>query len=513
MGLRPHQQQLKEIVDLIDSGNKLIEDIFIFAAPGGGKSLCPVILSDLLTNGKKQIWVVPRDSLKYQGEADYHNDFYPVDKVARVADNAGDPFRGCDCAITTYQAIGANPQKWIDICKQYDVMLILDEFHHLSESGEWVDAIRPMKESSFLSVFMTGTINRGDGTALPFVPYDVIDIDFSSTDKIKWIVYSYNQAIKDGAVLPFLTCLVQGSGRYIDKEGIEREFAEFGNSSDHLKAAFQTEYAYHLLDLTIQGWKAFKKNHHWSKLLIVAPDIATAKDYLQHMKMYQIKVDIATSDNNTACKENIKRFKKNNYLYGALECIVTVGVAYEGLSVPEITHTGLLTMIRSIPWLEQCLARGTRNYPGKTRGFVYAPKDPKLLKAIKSISVGKILSISAESEGKTKDATADPLEESAWTPPQIEALYSKADIDGAIIPDYAEFVPDKLSESQSQKEKRLRKEINSVINRIVGTTAAGNRKIKEQIFWKRAKRIINKSLKELSIPELEQINEFAQTYK
>lgn len=510
MSLRPHQQQLKNYVDNIKSGAP-IKEIFIFAAPGGGKSLCPVILSDLLENNNKQLWVVPRDSLKEQGEGDYINNIYPVNKTARIADNSGDPFRGCDCAITTYQAIGANPEKWIQVFKDYEVMLILDEFHHLSEFGEWVAPIREMKNNSFLSVFMTGTINRGDGTALPFVPYNVIDIDFSDTPERKWIVYSREQALKDGAILPFLTCLVQGSGKYIDRAGMERSFSEFGGSGDHLKTAFQTDYAYHLIDLTVNGWKTFKKNHHWSKLLIVSPDIETAKDYLNYLKHFQIKAGIATSDDNKKCKDNIKRFKLNNFLANSLDCLVTVAVAYEGLSVPEITHTGLLTLIRSIPWLEQCLARGARNYKDKKCGFVYAPKDPKLLTAIKSITAGQILTITAEGQERGEiDPDAEP---STWTPPQIQALESEAHIEGLKTPDYSEYIPEQHIESQSHKEKRIRKEINSVINKIVGNASAGNRKVKQAIFWKKAKRIIDKPIKEMSIPELEKINIFAQTYK
>lgn len=511
MALRPQQQKLKNIVSEIQAGNSEIKDIFLFWAPGGGKSLAPVILSDLLVNNRKQLWIVPRDSLKYQGESDYQNEYYPVNKVARVADNYGDPFRGCDCAITTYQAIGANPQKWIDIFDQYEVMLILDEFHHLSEFGEWVAPIREMKNKSFLSVFMTGTINRGDGTALPFVPYNVIDIDFSDSADRRWVIYSRDQALKDGAILPFMTCLVQGSGKYIDKAGEEREFHKFEGSGDQLRTAFQTEFAETLIDLTIAGWKRFKKHNHWAKLLIVSPDIETAKHYLNYIKHFQVKAGIATSDDNKLCKDNIARFKQNNFLATSLDCLVTVAVAYEGMSVPEISHTALMTMIRAIPWLEQCLARGARNYKDKKACFVYGPKDPKLMKAIKSITAGKILSITAENpepqgDGKEKG-------ESTFSAPQIEALYSNAHTEDIKKPDYSVFVPDQVLESQSHKEKRLRKEITSIINGIVGNSHDGNRKVKEQIFWKRAKRIINKPLKELSIPELEEINLFAQSYK
>ena len=96
MALRKQQQKLKDLVLEIQNGNSEIKEIFLSWGVGSGKSLSPVILSDLLINNKKQVVVVPRNSLKTQGEVEYNNDIYPVDKIARIADNCGDPFRGCD---------------------------------------------------------------------------------------------------------------------------------------------------------------------------------------------------------------------------------------------------------------------------------------------------------------------------------------------------------------------------------------------------------------------------------
>ncbi len=520
MPLRPHQVQLREFVNEIQSGN-LIKEIIIFAAPGGGKSLCPPILSDLLTNGRKQIWVVPRDALKYQGEADYQNEFYPVDKVARVADNSGDPFRGCDACLTTYQAIGANPEKWIKVCDEYDVMLCLDEFHHLSNHGEWISAIRKMKNASFLSVFMTGTISRGDNTKIPFVPYVGNDIDFSNTESRKWIIYSRNQALEDGSILPFQTTLLNGSGKYIDKEGIERSFSQFSESGDELRCAFKTEYAYQLIDMCIRDWDIYRKKQNWSKVLIVAPDIKTAKEYTEYLKKIRGLVPaIATSEDSKDCKEMVRRFKLPYNAYGSVNCLITVGIAYEGLSVPAISHMAILTLIRSIPWLEQCTARAVRNHAGKKEGFIFAPQDPKMLKALKCIT--NMIIQSANGEAPEKGGTSEEGG-SGHGAPRIQALESSAHIDG--VPVYESYVPpEKRKESQSEKEKRLRKEVNSVINKIVGAESAGNRKVKERIFWLRIKQIVNngrdetgklikKPLKEFTVPELERVAEFASNYK
>ncbi len=522
MSLRPQQYELHTTVNEIISGKSNVKDIFLFWAPGGGKSLAPVVLSDMLINNRKQIWVVPRDALKFQGESDYQNEYYPVDKVARVADNSGDPFRGCDACLTTYQAIGANPEKWIEVCRKYNIMLILDEFHHLSNHGDWIKSISEMKKLSFLSVFMTGTITRGDDTKIPFVPYVGNSVNFSNTETTKWICYSREQALKDGSILPFEAILINGSGKYIDKEGFERGFKKFSDSGDELRCAFKTDYAYHLLDMAVSHWRSFRIEKEFAKMLIVSPDIETAKEYLLYLKRYfAIRAGIATSDDNKSCKGNVKKFKQPNTQYGSLNCLVTVGIAYEGLSVPAITHMAVLTLIRSIPWLEQCTARPGRNHPGKEIGYIFAPEDPRMLTALKSIT--KMIIHAATGEPPEPRAALDPDNPNGGTARTIEALESEAHIDG--IPIAGEFAGiEQKRESQSEKEKRLREEINKVINRIVGISNAGNRKVKERIFWLRVKQIVNngrdeagkllkKPLKEFTVPELQLVADFSKNYK
>lgn len=523
MPLRSQQQELKQIVEEIAAGVD-IDKIYLFWAPGGGKSLAPVILSDLLINNKKQLWVVPRNSLKEQGESDYTNDIYPVNKACRIADNSGDPWRGCEAAVTTYQAIGSNPEKWIQIFKDNDVMLVLDEYHHLSGHGDWIKTINELESNSFLSVFMTGTPSRGDKTMIPLTPYmENMEIDLRNTRNRRFIIYSREQALKDKSILPFESHLIDGSGKYIDREGFERSFDSFGISGDHLRCALTSDYAYHLLDLVVSHWLAYKKINHFSKLLIVSPNIKTAREYNDYLsnKYSDINTGIATSDDSKECRDNIKRYKKDNAFYQSLNCLVTVGVAYEGFSVKQISHMGILTLIRSREWLEQCVARAARNYPNKTMGYIYAPKDPRMVKALKDISGGYLIIANGEPQEKQSKPKEDD-EERSGTPQGIEALESQAHINGVPL-----FSPPPQEqhqhETQSEKEQRLRKEINSVINRIVGSESAGNRKVKERVFWLKVKRLVNKGrdtdgklirkpLKEFSIPELEKVAEFAKTY-
>ena len=67
----------------------------------------------------------------------------------------------------------------------------------------------------------------------------------------------------------------------------------------------------------------------------------------------------------------------------AKDCLVTVGMAYEGLDAPKTTHLIILTPIRSRPWIEQVIARATRydRHGGRwedQEARIYVPDDYKM---------------------------------------------------------------------------------------------------------------------------------------
>jgi len=107
-------------------------------------------------------------------------------------------------------------------------------------------------------------------------------------------------------------------------------------------------------------------------MLVIAPNIATAKKYSKHLRNMGLEPLIATSEDSERARSNIARFKRDG------QALVTVGMAYEGLDVPQITHIACLTNIRSRPWIEQCVCRANRTAQGKTHGFIYYPDDPRM---------------------------------------------------------------------------------------------------------------------------------------
>ena len=528
MPLRPHQAKFDQYINEIKTGSD-INEIFVYAKPGAGKSLLPAISSQLIEDDNtKIIWVVPRDSLRVQGEGDFRGSghFDVGDKDIRAADGAGEPFRNlCGC-VTTYQSITAQPEKWIKLSEDYKIILFLDEYDSLTDSSSWMEPIRQMYNNSFLRISMTGTMGRSDNIKIGFVPYIGDKIDFSETNTKKWIIYDNKQALKDGSILPYEAFLIKGSGRYIDKNGIERTFHKFTGKGDELRTAFTTEFAEHVFNVSLNHWKNFRKKHNWSKFLVISPNIEIAKKYHQWFLDRGYRAAIATSEDSTEARITMKRFKLNNNEFGSYEILISVAMIYKGMNAPACTHLVPLTPVRGLSWLDQAFGRIQRNYPGKTKGFLFSTDDPKMRNVLKDLECGEIHDADGEPVEKPEiDPNKEPSE-GGGSNGGIEALSSRAHLEE--LEEFREFLQAKKEpekqESQSEKEHRLRKEINSVINKIVGTEEAGNRKIKEKIFWLKAKQLVNKGrdengklirtpLKEMTVKELQKIADFSKNYK
>jgi len=455
LSLRPQQVKLDIICKNIKNSSP-VNEIFLYWVPGSGKSLVAPIVSQLIDDSNiKILWIVPRDSLKTQAESDFRGSghFNVGDKDIRIADNAGDPFRSLCGAVTTYQAIAADPQKWIDISIRYKLILILDEYDSLTDYSSWSIPISEMYNNSILRIPMTGTIDRSDRQKISFVNYIDNEIDFSETDTKKWIIYDNDQALKDRSILPFESILVGGSGSYIDKEGNQVEFDKFDGDSNQLRCAFATDYVYTLFGITLNHWKIYREYHSWSKLLVVAADIKIAKIYLNWFKKQGYRIDIATSESPLEAKEAIRRVKLPNTNHKALDCLISVAMIYKGMNIRECTHLAFTTIVRGSAWVEQALGRVRRCYNEKQEGFLFAPDDPKLLSVLRKINGGKIYL----ADGKSNIPI--PKKPGNGSAEEIEALNSKA---------HTNFVlQDPPSIPYSEKEKLLRTEMNFIINSYI----------------------------------------------
>ena len=392
MPLRRHQQELLNICDSLLQGRRLT-DIICAVTPGGGKSLLPQILAARLipTIADALCWVVPRRVLQDQGARGFqdptHRSMLAHRLEAMVSTNQEHPTRGCAAYVTTYQAVAADGRK-INAreFRRKRYILVLDEPHHMEVDGVWHQALQPLYDHAVLRVLMSGTFERGDRMRMAFVPYgsssQVDDIHWENTDSRAVIRYSLADAIREQACIDLTVHYANCQATWLDVQGVEHHvdnLAEAGKkTSEALLTALKTEAALELLHTGVMAWQRYRSTHPRSKMLVVAANIEQARKYTDWLQARGVPAKIATSDDTASAYRTIKAFKRQGT--SAVDCLITVAMAYEGLDVPAITHLVCLTHIRTKPWIEQVVHRATRMDPlagpyESQRAYIYAPDD------------------------------------------------------------------------------------------------------------------------------------------
>lgn len=506
MTLRKHQAAVVEVCREILSGAP-INEIILSVTPGGGKSFVPVILAENLIPAIADCicWIAPRDALKYQGEAEFLNPVWNTSKRIRAAQNSSDLSRGYDGYVTTFQAVGANPECHAEEFRKHKYILFLDETHHVSDDAKWEAAIKPLVESAVLVVYASGTLSRGDGEKIAFLPYKNGEIDLTPTEKRRVITYSRSEAIRDNAILKVGFKLIDGESEWEELDGTKGTSKLSGEeSAKALFTALRTEFANSMLDECLEEFLMECTSYSSAKMLVVAPTIEIAKAYYDYLAGKGKHARIATTDDTPGARRNVDDYKK-----GYFHILVSVGICYEGLNVPEITHICCLTHIRSMPWLEQCFARANRLAPGKLRAIVFAPADHMFKKAMRMIEDEKLVPL------------ANPDEQMELAPAQEKRGEGTGEARPWIIPvgsvalDPAGQSPSSAGRSPvlagipnitpSEAEKILRKNIQAVMSEIVGNTAHGSKSGIEQILRRRMRLQVAKPIAEMNTKELEKI--------
>jgi superfamily II DNA or RNA helicase len=510
MTLRRHQREIADVCREILEG-KPVREIILSVTPGGGKSFAPAILAENLIPAiaEKICWVVPRNSLKYQGEGEFCNPYWRTDRRVRAAENGSDLSRGFAGYVTTYQAAGQNPECHAAEFNKHGYILFLDEFHHVAEGSEWHGAIGPLVESAELVVLASGTLSRGDGERIAFLNYADGGPALENTETRRVITYGRSEAVKDGAVMKVEFNLVDGDAEWEELDGHKSASKlSGGESAKALFTALRTGFAGQLMSAALFDFERqiTTGDYPGAKMLVVAPNIETAyvyKNYLERLgragsKPWGDRVQIATSDDTPAARRTIDDFKR-----GICRILVTVAMAYEGLNVPEISVICCLSHIRSVPWLEQCFARANRPAAGKSRAVVYAPADRSFRNAVKMIlneqsvpvnyDAGQQEPVRSKTEQRGNDGGAKP-----WIIP----LRSFANIDNVETAMPSRDLPPC---GPGDAEKILRKNIHGVITQFLDKQTYGNKQAQSKMLYRRMRLVCEKPVKEMNPRELEKV--------
>ena len=423
MGKRAFQRELETLCREIVAGASPVKTIILDCTTGGGKSTAPIILAKHLWRTKVDgiCWITPRTSLQEQGERQFKEKwarrlFGHTCEIRQATDDR-DPSRGLAGFVTTYQAVAANRTVLDEFSlpgRRY--ALILDEPHHVELGGSWEAHLAPIVERAEFLVLMSGTFERGNRAAIAFVPYrrstdaarpNGVEPDFPPPDgpaDRAVIRYFRRDALREKAIKPLYFHHIDGALEWIDAGGERRKLAAISGAGlaeapTAIFVAMNTDYAERLLERAVRDWQRTHSVNPRSKLLVVAYGQLEAKRHLRRLRgLGIVRADVAVSgrdgqDESPAARAAIRRFKLPHGNESALDALVTVQMAYEGLDVPSITHIACLTHIRSRPWIYQMLGRASRVDDPEESGLryesqygtIWCPDDPLMNKIIEEI--------------------------------------------------------------------------------------------------------------------------------
>ena len=185
MGLRKHQKEFSNIIDRIVGGEP-IQRVICYITPGGGKSIFCLLVEKLIKAGLSDAicWIVPRLTLSHQAELNtvdpYFSNMLNHGVSIRSATNEVNPCRGQMGYTTTFQALAQDSRK-INARefarKRY--ILIIDETHHAEEGSLWHKALQPLVDQASYIFYLSGTLSRGDGKKIAFIPYKEVGEDLT----------------------------------------------------------------------------------------------------------------------------------------------------------------------------------------------------------------------------------------------------------------------------------------------------------------------------------------------
>ena len=398
---------------------------FLHVVAGGGKSRCVPLFHHHAKLRGGVIWVAPRRSLQQQA----------ADAAAEGIDGAGqgglrlapdlhsyskDQHQGF---VTTYSMLALHLKEHQRILRDMGPgsLLAADEVHHCSyridsdRQPGWTDALRRLDyQGKHHTLLMSGTPYRGDGRPIYAGPGAAIDYYKSNGAADSWVldlddgevyVYGRNQAKKERAVLPIQPMWLDGSVSFTLKQGeqeIDYHFSSFDEISRSVYSPSLKERMHRKALKAFVSWSSVETVHKraiWkalchlrethdrfpgAQMIITVDRQGTAQALRGWLESRGIKTALAVSDYGQSLDE------LNDFRAGKYEAMITVGMAYEGLDAPRVTHLVHLGRFRDPSWLTQYFARawrwGPSDWPADGRlAYIFMPKDAPMVGAYHAI--------------------------------------------------------------------------------------------------------------------------------
>lgn len=462
------------------------------AWPGAGKTklaVCAFKTAQQMGAADKLLWVVPSANLKKDiADQDRSRDLWGENISAvhdipnalveeAIAERRIVWPQAKDAWLVTYSQVANNPQLFAALCRNFRVMVVLDEVHHVRDSASWGEKIRIAVEHAKIVVPMSGTLFTTDGDSIPFVKFSdkigddgrtrrtyAADYTFGMADAIKRQPGESRPSIRP---LTYIKVNASGEFTYRNLESDETFTRITDLKAEGEKAKLtplltvRSEMVRQMLKAGIDALDEYRTVEGDDKAggLIVCMDGNHARAVAQMMRDSFGEDPLVVLHDTDGASAAIDGFRKSDRRW-----LVTVRMVSEGVDIRRLRVGVYLTNYITYLFLIQWLGRMWRWNPDlhdEQQGTAIIPAHDTL-----ALWVSELEDITYEAIFRNGDGGSNPDDEQGESKPSsnvLEKLETTASIDGGVLRSL-DFKPDSY-----ERAKILHRESNGITP--VGTIA------------------------------------------
>jgi superfamily II DNA or RNA helicase len=347
----------------------------ISAAPGAGKTRPALELAkDLLSKGivarvavlcpttpLTRQWATAAAMLGVQLQPDAKGPAPPRD------------FHG---VAVTYARVSSDPRGWASKASS-DMLVIVDEAHHLGEDLAWGTGFQRAFASAARWLLLSGTPFRSDATPIPGVRYDHDGL------VVPDVSYTYAEAVAEGICRPVAFVTFDGTLSWRSGDDVVESSFETVLTAREAGRRYRTAISTELPD----GLPRILREAH-AKLIALRADghsdagaLAVAADATHARRIAKLLGDttgrppvvVLHTDTNAARK--LADFRGSRQPW-----VVAVNMVSEGVDIPRLRVGVYATAAKTPLIFRQIVGRFVRTIPGRPAApsWLYLPADPTL---------------------------------------------------------------------------------------------------------------------------------------
>ena len=454
------------------------------AWPGAGKTklaVCAYKTAQLHGVADKLLWIVPSSNLKKDiADQDRSKDLWG-ENISAVHDIpnalveeaiAGSRIvwpQNKDAWLVTYSQVANNPALFAALCRNFRVMVVLDEVHHVRDSASWGEKIRIATEHARIVMPMSGTLFTTDGDSIPFVQFSDNIGDDGKTNRVYRADYSFgmSEALKRQpgetrpSIRPLTYIKVNASGEFtyrnLDNDETFTRIADLKAEGEKAKLTplltIRSEMVRQMLKAGIDALDEYRTVEGDANAggLIVCMDgnHARAIAHLMHDRFGEDPlVVLHDTDGASAAIDNFRKSERR--------WLVTVRMVSEGVDIRRlrvgIYLTNYITYLFLIQWLGR-MWRWNPELHDEQQGTAIIPAHETLAGWISDLE-----NMTYEAVVKNGDKKDDgDSEETKQSLNVLEGVATSAEIDGGVVRSST------FGASSLERAKDLHRRINGLI--------------------------------------------------